>query len=69
MILFLIAFSLTFSQFGLVYRAINRTNGGLTMAGKFELYKDKAGECRFRLKASNCRGILVSEGYKAKGSA
>ena len=39
------------------------------MAGKFELYKDKAGEYRFRLKAGNGQGLLVSEGYKAKGSA
>jgi len=39
------------------------------MAGKFEIYKDKAGEDRFRLKASNGQGLLVSEGYKAKGSA
>ncbi len=36
------------------------------MAGKFELYKDKAGEFRFRLKASNGQIILVSEGYTAK---
>ena len=36
------------------------------MAGKFELYKDKAGEFRFRLKASNGQIILASEGYKAK---
>jgi len=39
------------------------------MPGKFELYKDKAGEYRFRLKAGNGEIILVSEGYKAKGSA
>jgi len=39
------------------------------MAGKFELYKDKAGEFRFRLKAGNGQTILVSEGYKAKTSA
>ena len=39
------------------------------MTGKFELYKDKAGEYRFRLKASNGQTILVSEGYKAKNSA
>jgi len=39
------------------------------MAGKFELYKDKAGEYRFRLKASNGQIVLVSEAYKAKGSA
>ena len=36
------------------------------MAGKFELHKDKAGEFRFRLKASNGQIILASEGYKAK---
>jgi len=36
------------------------------MAGKFEVYKDKAGEYRFRLKASNGQIILVGEGYKAK---
>ena len=36
------------------------------MAGKFEIYKDKAGEFRFRLKAGNGQNILSSEGYKAK---
>lgn len=39
------------------------------MAGKFELFKDKAGETRFRLKAGNGQVILASEGYKAKASA
>jgi uncharacterized protein YegP (UPF0339 family) len=39
------------------------------MSGKFELYKDKAGEIRFRLKASNGQNILASEGYKQKSSA
>lgn len=38
------------------------------MAGKFEVYKDKAGEFRFRLKASNGQAILASEGYKTKAS-
>ena len=32
---------------------------------KFEVYKDKAGEFRFRLKATNGQIIAVSEGYKA----
>ena len=36
------------------------------MAGKYEIYKDKAGEFRFRLKASNGQTILASEGYKSK---
>ncbi|MBK8581924.1 MAG: YegP family protein [Flavobacteriales bacterium] len=35
----------------------------------FELYTDKAGEFRFRLKAGNGENILASEGYKAKASA
>ena len=39
------------------------------MAGKFELYKDKAGEFRFRLKAGNGETILASEGYKQRASA
>ena len=33
---------------------------------KFEVYTDKAGEYRFRLKASNGQIIAVGEGYKAK---
>ena len=32
---------------------------------KFEVYADKAGEFRFRLKATNGQVIAVSEGYKA----
>ena len=35
---------------------------------KFEIYTDKAGEIRFRLKARNGEIILASEGYKAKAS-
>lgn len=39
------------------------------MAGKFEIYKDKKGEFRFRLKASNGENILASEGYSSKKNA
>ena len=38
------------------------------MAGKFQVYKDKGGEFRFRLTAGNGHAILVSEGYKTKTS-
>ncbi len=38
------------------------------MAGKFEVYKDQAGEFRFRLKAGNGQVILSSEGYKSHAS-
>ncbi len=33
---------------------------------KFEMYKDKAGEFRFRLKAKNGQIIATGESYKAK---
>ena len=35
---------------------------------KFEVYADKAGEYRFRLKATNGQVIAVSEGYTALNS-
>ena len=35
---------------------------------KFEMYVDKAGEYRFRLKATNGQVIATSEGYKAEAS-
>ncbi|MBR0343580.1 MAG: YegP family protein [Oscillospiraceae bacterium] len=35
---------------------------------KYELYLDKAGEYRFRLKAANGETICHGEGYKAKAS-
>ncbi|TGM23530.1 YegP family protein [Leptospira levettii] len=36
------------------------------MSAKFEIYKDKAGEFRFRLKAANGEIIASSEGYSSK---
>ena len=35
---------------------------------KFEIYLDKAGEFRFRLKATNGEPILASEGYTTKAN-
>ena len=60
-----------FSLFMLVgCRLINQTHiGENDMAGKFELYKDKAGEFRFRLKSASGDNLGSSEGYKAKSSA
>jgi uncharacterized protein len=37
--------------------------------GKFELYKDKAGKFRFRLKAGNGEIIATGEAYESKASA
>jgi uncharacterized protein len=39
------------------------------MFAKFELYKDKTGEFRFRLKAPNGEIIAVSEWYTTKQNA
>ena len=47
----------------------NQTRGESQKNPKYELYKDKAGEFRFRLNAANGEIIGKSEGYKAKASA
>jgi uncharacterized protein YegP (UPF0339 family) len=39
------------------------------MAGKFEVYKDKSGGYRFRLKVGNGEVIASSESYKSKAIA
>jgi len=39
------------------------------MAAKFELYKDKKGEFRWRLIATNGQVIATGEGYTTKESA
>ena len=36
------------------------------MAGKFEVYQDKSGKFRFRLKAGNGEIIAASEAYESK---
>ena len=40
-----------------------------TMAGKFEIIKDKRGEYRFHLKAGNGEIIAASQAYDTKASA
>ena len=39
------------------------------MAGKYEIYTDKANKFRFRLKAANGEIIASSEAYESKASA
>ena len=39
------------------------------MAGKFEVYKDKAGKFRFRLKAGNGEVVASVEAYETKSAA
>ncbi|MEI2642398.1 MAG: YegP family protein [Candidatus Nanopelagicales bacterium] len=41
----------------------------MTTSGKFELYTDKSGEWRFRLKAVNGQTIAASQGYASKENA
>lgn len=38
------------------------------MAGKFEVYQDKAGKYRFRLKSSNGQVIATGEAYESKAA-
>ena len=39
------------------------------MAGTFEIYKDKAGKWRFRLKATNGQIVASGEAYESKSNA
>lgn len=39
------------------------------MAGRFELYQDKGGDWRFRLKAGNGEIIATGQGYSSKSGA
>jgi len=39
------------------------------MAGVFEVYEDKAGKFRFRLKAGNGQVVAASEAYESKSNA
>lgn len=39
------------------------------MAAKFEVYSDKAGKFRFRLKAGNGEVVAVGEAYETKAAA
>ncbi|MGF6824058.1 uncharacterized protein YegP (UPF0339 family) [Microbacterium sp. ZKA21] len=39
------------------------------MAGRFELYQDKGGDYRFRLKAGNGEVIATGQGYASKAGA
>ncbi len=39
------------------------------MAGKFELYQDKGGDWRFRLKAGNGEVIATGQSYASKSGA
>lgn len=49
---------------------LNKTNqkGAYIMSGKFEVYEDKSGKFRFRLKASNGQTIATGQAYKTKKS-
>lgn len=39
------------------------------MAGKFEVYEDRAGKFRFRLKASNGQVVATGEAYESRSAA
>ena len=48
---------------------VNHLKGSQLKTGKFEIYKDKAGEYRFRLNVPNGEVIAVSESHSSKNSA
>lgn len=39
------------------------------MAGKFEVYEDRAGKYRFRLKAGNGEVVATGEAYETRSAA
>jgi uncharacterized protein YegP (UPF0339 family) len=41
----------------------------VAVAGKFEVYQDRAGKYRFRLKASNGQVVATGEAYETKAAA
>src|SRR5687768_12114865 len=48
---------------------ITTSHEGIPPVSKFEIYKGKKGETRFRYRAANGEIVFSSEGYKAKASA
>jgi uncharacterized protein len=44
-------------------RAAPPVNSGGSMAGKFEVYEDKSGKFRFRLKAGNGEVVATGQAY------
>jgi uncharacterized protein len=47
---------------------IGGKTGEIIMAGKFVITKDKRGEFRFKLVATNGQTIAISEGYTTKAA-
>ena len=43
--------------------------GTTLMAGKYEVYQDKAGKQRFRLKAGNGEVVATGEAYETRAAA
>lgn len=39
------------------------------MAGKFEVYEDRAGKFRFRLKSTNGQVVATGEAYESRAAA
>ena len=50
-------------------RATLSDDQGVMMAGKFEVYEDRAGKFRFRLKAGNGEIVASGESYETKAAA
>jgi uncharacterized protein YegP (UPF0339 family) len=61
--------SLEQTNWQLVISTVDYGKGRKMMAYKFEVYKDKTGDFRFRFIASNGEKMFASQGYKQKRSA
>jgi uncharacterized protein len=48
---------------------ITADNQEVEMAGKFEVYEDRSGKHRFRLKAGNGEIVAQGEAYESKSAA
>ncbi len=48
--------------------AIHILGGDYVPHGKFEIYQDRSGDYRFRLKAANGQTIAIGQGYSSKAS-
>jgi len=55
--------------FGLIVGFVPTPEMRYMRRGRFEIFRDKAGEFRFRLKATNGQVVLASEGYAARQAA
>jgi uncharacterized protein YegP (UPF0339 family) len=58
-----------YSSKAMCLRGINSVKENCVIPERFEIYEDKAGKFRFRLRAANMQIIGASEAYESKANA